>query len=769
MLSYRIKRALQVTSNGGGQCVAKNGERYQWLLTGPDWLARMMESLASGCSLNALVRNLAPDADPASVRAAVNNLRDEGVLEDAESHGLAEDTPRFESLHTYLSGCGIGPGQIARVRSGCRLAVVGTGAMADEVIKTLRSSGLDAEQISTMELVTTTPQPSLCIAADEWSNDAGRSALNDHAIRYGLPWLNLVATGHTAWIGPLFIPGQTACWQCFQSRLNSNRRYRLHPSGTDKKVQHTTIIQPAAPPPIFVQQIVAGLVTIEVLRFLFGHEPCQSIGRLITLSLTELTRNHETVLRLPDCPSCSAAKDTSTHSQWTCELSAARYCGDTSVTWHHLLVGRHVGIVRKAHELPVRWDDPRIVIVGAEMADLAALGGMVTPTNAGGVGLTYDEAWCGAVGEAAERYCASFLCDASLIPKGSWNELQIPAVDPMTFSLFSEAQYARPGFPYQRFDQTTKTVWVAGQRLRCPPVEDGEMYWLPAECVYLGYPCPEGEKHINVPTSTGLATGTTLEAAIQAGLCEVVERDAFIIAWRNTLSAPRIDLKSRSVTWLRDLLEDRFLWPRIDYHITDLTSDVGVPVYAVITRGPSEDGTIVSFGAACHPDARRALLKAILEAAMGRIYIRQLIRRNPVKRYRYDYADIQTFADHAQFYTRHPRRYRDLRRFVSSDRWADLSVLEETFQADNSPLPEIIGRFEQLGLTPCWCDLTTSDVRATGLHVVRALVPEMQPLHGDHRLPFLGGHRHMHPEQIFHWAGRNTRRRKLNSLPHPYP
>ena len=438
--------------------------------------------------------------------------------------------------------------------------------------------------------------------------------------------------------------------------------------------------------------------------------------------------------------------------------------------FHDLLIGRHCGIVRRIREIPRRWDDPNVFIVGAELADIAAFGATAAPSHAGGVGLTHDDAWCGAIGEAAERYCAALGPSRLLARVRAWTDFEpAEAVDPETLALFSEQQHRQEGFPIRPFHRDTPTAWLPGWHLITPVAEPSKPCWILADCVGLGGNDRSTGGPINVPTSTGLAAAQTLEQAVLAGVCEVIERDSFVVAWRNGLSTPRVDLHAHALDWLRDLLEQHLLWPRIEYYIADLTADTGIPVYAVISRGRSEDGTVVSFGAACHPVARVALTKALLEAAMGRAYVRQLLRRQPVKRYRRDLQDVCTFDDHAQFYTRHPRYWTNLRRLVNRKQLANLDTFSSPSADEHDALRRISEKLRDLGLASCWCELTTPDVAAAGLHVVRVLVPGMQPLHGDHRLPFLGGSRGREPNRVFNWAGTTPLRRQRQVLPHPYP
>lgn len=76
-----------------------------------------------------------------------------------------------------------------------------------------------------------------------------------------------------------------------------------------------------------------------------------------------------------------------------------------------------------------------------------------------GKGGTEAEAIGGAIGEAVERYCAS-QPDPGVISKASFAELGPGAIHPAEFVLFSETQYTRSNFPYQRFDEHVEMDWI---------------------------------------------------------------------------------------------------------------------------------------------------------------------------------------------------------------------------------------------------------------------------------------------------------------------
>src|SRR5262249_33636160 len=152
------------------------------------------------------------------------------------------------------------------------------------------------------------------------------------------------------------------------------------------------------------------------------------------------------------------------------------------------------------------------------------------------------------------------------------------AVAPERFALFSDAQHATPGFPFRRFTADTEVAWVKGRTLL-----SREPAWLPAELVYLSdTACAEGP--IGYATSSGAACGETSTATIERGLCELLERDAFMIIWAGALSMPLLDWAgSRALVEL----DRQFFAPTgLAYAAVDLSSFHGVPSVLGVVRAP---------------------------------------------------------------------------------------------------------------------------------------------------------------------------------------
>src|SRR5205823_13179253 len=124
----------------------------------------------------------------------------------------------------------------------------------------------------------------------------------------------------------------------------------------------------------------------------------------------------------------------------------------------------------------------------------------------------------------------------------------------------------------------TRVAWVEGRSL-----PRGEQAWLPAELVFLA-PIDGMDAPIGYATSSGTACAESRTDAIVRGLCEILERDAFMLVWANRLSLPRLD-------WTNDQalveLDRRYFEPSgLTYAAIDLSPFHRVPSVLGVVRGP---------------------------------------------------------------------------------------------------------------------------------------------------------------------------------------
>lgn len=401
---------------------------------------------------------------------------------------------------------------------------------------------------------------------------------------------------------------------------------------------------------------------------------------------------------------------------------------------------RFTGLFSTSSAVPRRPHDP----------DVAVWSGTVPPWGprsealaAGGAGWDAADALAACVGEAVERWQPYPLPQDRAV-EASFNRwpLDEPAVEPGRWVLFHAEQYAQADFPFAPFTAATVCRWVCFRL-----AVSGEPCWVPEELAYLFQ--RQGMRHRIAPAvSTGLSAGRVGQPVLLRGLQEVIERDAVVGAWWG--SYPLEVWDAGAVFGL--LGEARLLVrPNLRYRFYRVGTPYSDHVVIVTVEGEDHEGFCFSAGSACRETRAAAWLKGTLEAVHGRHYVRYLRgRMGP------DAATPLTpasFEDHAVFYS---YRLDALRRTPLHQ--AVPSPAEHT--GSHEDLPRLV---ERLGPDrPVLFRLMTPPGLAAEVgepYVLKVVVPGLQPLHGNHQLPHLGG-----PV----WAPRGLRE-WATMPPHPFP
>ena len=420
-------------------------------------------------------------------------------------------------------------------------------------------------------------------------------------------------------------------------------------------------------------------------------------------------------------------------------------------------VSPHAGIVRSVDECLAASAEPRLYRATCEVRGGAALLGSPLEHCAGigGSGTTRAEAAAAAVGEALERYSASYVPHERLVVTSA-AALGDAAVAPDRFALFSERQYAAPGFPFRRFTAETQVAWVEGRALPA-----GDAAWLPAELVYLGATALAAGP-IAYATSSGAACGETSAETIERGLCELLERDAFMIVWAARLQMPLLEWSAQPVI---DELDRRFFAPTgLAYAAIDLSAFHGAPSLLGVVRAPPGCPGALGVGAGTGATVERAWLKALAEAFASRSAGAKLELLAP-RTYGPRGEGVATFEDHIRYYA-DERRSR-----VAS--FLDASPAR-TRAGDVRPLggdliASLCARVEAAGSSAYAVDVTAPDVAELGLAVTKVVAPELCALDVAHGARFLGGRRLYEAADALGLRDGPLAESEVNSYPHPFP
>jgi ribosomal protein S12 methylthiotransferase accessory factor len=421
--------------------------------------------------------------------------------------------------------------------------------------------------------------------------------------------------------------------------------------------------------------------------------------------------------------------------------------------------------------------DPDCFVIGNAVCDPSRLVEQRPHVDrSGSAGLTLDRAVAGAMGEAVERYCMRFYWDDEMV-FGSYDELKDThhCVDPALARLHSPEQIERKGGVNalggygraQVFTGASKVRWARGYSLthQRPAL-------VPAHQVYIPYVTRADEDRTGWNSSTGLAAGNTLEEAIHSGICEWLERDAFVISWLNRFVPREVEVDDPE---LLALMRDRFGYgrPGVDLRVYDTTLDIGVPSAFVWMVSPTDFGTGVYVGAACRPSPKEAVTKALVELAQCVPYCRMTVHKNAAWTPRDDFTDVSDFERHSIFYMKRLdlvdeafQHLRDARsRRVKLSEMADCSTGRVL-----SDIEAMVAEVARHGYEVLVVDVTTDDIRDVGLHAVRVSIPGLQNLHSNHNWPCLGVDRVDQVPRALGWEAMGwDPEAGINPFPHPFP
>jgi ribosomal protein S12 methylthiotransferase accessory factor len=418
------------------------------------------------------------------------------------------------------------------------------------------------------------------------------------------------------------------------------------------------------------------------------------------------------------------------------------------------------GIVRSVDETLAAPDEHRLVHIACGLADgRPTLGGPVEGHAASEQPLR-EAAEAAAIGEALERYSASFVPAGRLVVRSAG---RLPGtVDPERFALFHDLQYADPAFPFRAFRRDTVVGWVDGFALA-----SGAPAYLPAQVTFLAWGRrAAAEEQITYATSSGLACAPTLEEAVLAGLLEQIERDAVMLAWYDRLSLPLLDWNCDSELVRMD---ERYFAPTgLRYSAVDLSVFFGVPTVLGVVHGAPGTLGALGVGAASAPTVDVAWRKALAEAFGVQRWVRDHALEQPEDADR-PAGEIQSFTGHTMFYAHPDRAVRAA--FLDGSRERRDTRDIPPLQGANV-LERIQAACDQLarhGVSAYAVDVTSPDVRSAGFRVARVIAPELCQLDVIEQARFLGGSRLYEAAYEAGLVKRRLTVDELNPDPHPFP
>ena len=400
-------------------------------------LKRIVPLINGKNSWEEIIAAVRGDANESTVRSAIEVLLTNGHVIEQDDHMPAHFEPFWNEL-------GRDSKQAQALIASANIHIRAVGNVDAEVfVRALQSFGF---------VLRPTQAPSLIIVvADDYQYPA-IAEINRYCIANGIPWLLVKPSGLRPMIGPFFVPGRTACWQCLESRLRHNREVESYVQRKTGQRDPFPVTRTRIP---LSEQHVAAETTFQLIKWLSQGRHVELESRIVGLDLFSTQRSFHTVVRRPQCPACGnpatanvAGKPVHLTSRQALAVSENGSRLETpEATFdryaHH--VSEVTGIVKGIFPSPWNGKGPlRVYMAGHNFAlkndELFFLKDGLR-SHSSGKGRSDAQARTSALCEALERYSGLFRADETARITSSFRELGDRAVDLRGVSLFSEQQY----------------------------------------------------------------------------------------------------------------------------------------------------------------------------------------------------------------------------------------------------------------------------------------------------------------------------------------
>jgi bacteriocin biosynthesis cyclodehydratase domain-containing protein len=582
-------------------------EDRKFLLHGELYCALTQAIGKGGRSFQQLIRDLEKDFPSDKIHEALERLLDRRYILPASSASNG-------AVAAYWASLGLPPETAKQNLQKCRVRIQSIDVQGETELGAALS-GLGVRVVKRL--------PDLTVTLVNDYLEGRLAELNRQHLLDGTPWVLVQPSGIFPLVGPVFRPGQGACWTCLAERMKRNREVKAM---LDRRQARPVVISPLAQQ-TFGQSSVQ-LAAVEIAKAIASDFRTQLGDQIVSLDLLGSTIVKHHVATRPQCPSCGRKKlRDPRRAPAPIELGVGGKVVMTSGGYRSVSSSATVARFRR-HVSPLTGVVSSLERIQADLPlstnyhathNFSGPSETVHELRAGlsggsfGKGSTAEQGEASALMEAMERYSGIFQGDEIRAKRRFTDFPSGEAISPNDVLLFSDAQLRQgaAGMPASDepdampalFDPSAKFEWSPVWSLR-----DARFKYLPTGLLYFFY---RGDAAF-AADSNGCAAGNTLEEAMVQGFLELVERDAYAIWWYNRLQRPELDLGQFDDSFVRDLQKQlaqagRRLW------VLDVTGDLGIPTFVAITHWMQNGRENIEFGSGAHFDARIALLRALTE------------------------------------------------------------------------------------------------------------------------------------------------------------
>ena len=557
-----------------------------------------------------LVELLDGQAKPAEVYYALMLMQKKGYLVNNDEPLSSEESAFWELLK-------VEPEVAKRRLQSTKVSVLSFGNVSTEpLISILESLNVRVGDEGDLAVVLT----------DDYLQD-GLAEFNRKCLNSKRPWMSIQATGTILWIGPIFNPGKTGCWECLAQRLRSNRPVEIFiqkKKGIEKSLTTTRVGLRAT------GQAGLNIAAQAIAQWIVLGEHKSLEGKLITFDSKSLETKEHALVKRPQCSECGDPQyqpDSqpiplileSQKKTFTADGGHRSSSPEETIEKYEHHISPITGAVRELRRQKTLNDSLTPIYVAghnfARMYDSLYFLRDNLRGRSGGKGKSEAQAKASALCEAIERYSGVFQ-GYEIRQKGTYKQLGDVAIHPNDCMHYSNYQYQ------------TRKEWNAScdsefQKVTEPFDEQLEIEWtpvwsltyqdwkfLPTAYCYYGYEPQEPKSCI--ADSNGAAAGNSKEEAILQGFMELVERDSVSMWWYNRLKRPGVDLDSFNEPYFQALQHyyqtlNREIW------VLDLTIDLNIPAFVALSRRTDKAVEDILYGFGAHFDPKIAIMRALTE------------------------------------------------------------------------------------------------------------------------------------------------------------
>jgi ribosomal protein S12 methylthiotransferase accessory factor len=586
-------------------------EKDKTLLTGKLFNLVLYKIQQMGAPVEELVTRLEGQASKLEIYYALEVLEKKGYITEA-----APQLPQEECA--YWNSQGIEVNSLINVLQEKKVSIKTISPLTRDVfLQAFSAVGIRTGKTGALNVIIT----------DDYEREELRQ-INREAVKTKQPWMPVKPVGVELWLGPIFLPGKTGCWECLKQRLIINR-----PVNTVYRTQKKTEDNPQIPAAAVSSslQMAAGLTALEIVKWLYFRKNDRLEGKIVTFDTHSLSGKSHVLMKRPQCKICGepgykipAPKPVVLRKKSSYNaFSSGGYRDippeDTVEKYRHH-VSPITGLVKKLTPYhSIKGTPVYNYSSGENMAFMSRslfwLNNHIRAGN-GGKGSTWCQAKAGALCEGIERYCLIYHGDEPYIT-ASLKELGSDGIHPNVCMNFSEKQYQNR----EEFNKTCSKFYL----MTPVPFDDSPtMHWspvysltekkfkyLPKRFCYAQYPEEDDKDAFAYSDSNGCAAGNSLEEAILQGFLELVERDSVALWWYNMLRKPAVDLPSFKDPYFNQVIEYYKSLNR-GLYVLDLTTDLRIPTFAAVSHRLKGKPDII-FGFGAHVDARIGVERALTE------------------------------------------------------------------------------------------------------------------------------------------------------------